>query len=638
MLPPLLTFATLLTVGAPGDTTRWIVSNHGRRAGDLTVVRSADSIVARFVFTDRNRGTRIETRYRIGADGRTIGGEARPVLADGRAGDPIDAFQIVGDSVLTGTMRLKHDTAAWTGLRSGTPWEQAQLARFLLGRPERSARLLPAGNARAEVVADTVLQTAAGSERVRLVMTYRGRSPVPSGVWLDQRGELVASDVQWFITVRENATPLLPVLRAIELRWRDQQGEAVATRVRTPVSGLLVLKGANVFDSESGTMRPKQTIIAQGDRILRIGDADSIAVPPGSTVLDVAGKTILPGLWEMHTHLQVSNQSSGSLLQLAQGLTTVRDLASDLDVAVSQRDRERAGKLASPRVILGGFLEGPLRWAGPTEAIAGNEAEARAWVAKYDSLGYRQIKLYNVLHPDLVPVIAAEAKRRGMLLSGHIPRGMSIRSAVSLGYDEIQHAAFLFADFFPDSLYLPQMRAYSAVATAVAPTFDVDSPGMTDLIRFLAERRTVIDGTFNLWIGGGASIVGAGGSTNQNRADSAYVRLIRRLYDGGVRLVAGTDNSTGSTYRRELEMYARAGIPNAKVLQIATIDAARFMKEDADYGSLAAGKVADLIVVDGNPLERLGDLSRVETVVRGGRVYRVADLLTAVGSAAPPSR
>jgi imidazolonepropionase-like amidohydrolase len=79
-------------------------------------------------------------------------------------------------------------------------------------------------------------------------------------------------------------------------------------------------------------------------------------------------------------------------------------------------------------------------------------------------------------------------------------------------------------------------------------------------------------------------------------------------------------------------MYALAGIPAPRVLQIATIDAARFMKEDADYGSIAPGKVADLVIVNGRPAERIGDLAMIETVVRGGRVYRVTDLLTAVGS------
>jgi imidazolonepropionase-like amidohydrolase len=101
------------------------------------------------------------------------------------------------------------------------------------------------------------------------------------------------------------------------------------------------------------------------------------------------------------------------------------------------------------------------------------------------------------------------------------------------------------------------------------------------------------------------------------------------VFAAGVTLVAGTDNSTGLTYRRELEMYERAGIRVPTILQIATIGAARFMKDDRDYGSISVGKVADLIIVNGKPAERISELQKVETVVRGGRLYRVLDLLAA---------
>ncbi|MBM3907668.1 MAG: amidohydrolase family protein [Gemmatimonadetes bacterium] len=635
MLLPLLALAGALL---PTDSTRWIVSNHGREAGDLVVVRTADSAIVRWVFTDRNRGTRVEMRYRLNANGEPVSGEQRPVLADGTAGTPTDGFEVGADSVWYGTpgsprrMAVKRNPTSYVGARGGTPWEQAALARFLLAQPSRAASVMGTGSARAEVIADTTLRLGSRRQRARLVMVYRNGAPTPTGVWLDERGQLLATDVQWFITVRPDLRPLLPSFRAIELKWRNAVGEAVAKRVVTPLRGDLVIRNGSLFDSERGVMVPSQTVVVRGDRIVSVGPDATAAVSADATVIDATGKTIMPGMWEMHTHLQVASQSVFGAMQLAQGLTTARDLASDIDVAVSQRDRERAGKLASPRIILGGFMEGPLAWAGPTEVLVSTEAEARAWVARYDSLGYRQIKLYNITHPDLVPVIATEARKRGMILSGHIPRGMSMQAAVALGYDEIQHAAFFFSNFFPDSLYLPQMRAYSQVATAVAPTFDVDSPAMTSLIEFLAQRRTVVDGTFNLWIGGGASVVGAGGSGNQEKADSAYMKLIRRLYAAGVPLVAGTDNAAGATYRRELEMYERAGIPRAKILQIATIDAARFMKDDAQYGSIREGKVADLLVVNGNPLEKISDLQKLEVVIRGGRYYKVSDLMAAVNA------
>lgn len=635
MLLPLLALAASAVAT---DTTRWIVSNHGREAGDLVVVRTADSVLVRWIFTDRNRGTRVEMRYQLNAKGDLVRGEQRPVLADGTAGAPTDGFEAGADTVWYGRNNgaartaVRRPPAAFVSVRAGTPWEQAKLARFLLTQPTRAAAVVGIGSVRAELIADTTLRAGSRRQRARLVMMYRNGAQTPNGIWLDEAGELLATDVQWFITVRPDAQTLLPALRAIELQWRNALGEAVAQRAVTKVAGALAITNGNLFDSERGVVVPAQTVIVRGDRIVAVGPTTSTPVPDGATVIDATGKTIMPGMWEMHTHLQVANQSSMSLMQLAQGLTTARDLASDIDVAVSQRDRERAGKLASPRIILAGFMEGPLVWAGPTEVLVSTEAQARAWVERYDSLGYRQIKLYNLTHPDLVPVIADEAHKRGMLLSGHIPRGMSMQAAVALGYDEVQHAAFFFSNFFPDSLYLPQMRAYSQVATAVAPTFDVNSPAMTALIEYLAKRKTVIDGTFNLWIGGGGALVGAGGSGNQQKADSAYMQLIRRLYAAGVPLVAGTDNSAGITYRRELEMYEKAGIPVPKILQIATIDAARFMKDDAHYGSITAGKVADILVVAGRPAERISDLQKLEVIIRGGRYYKVSDLLLAVGA------
>ncbi len=615
------------------DTTTWIVDNHGRRAGDLVVITRGDTVISRYIYTDRNRGGRVETRH-VMRSGRVVSAESRPVLADGTAGAPTERIEIIGDSIRTYFANGNSSIAAvpagaFVGLRNATPMDQAALARHLIAQANRTSAVAGGGSARAEIIADTTFRLGATRQRARLVMVYRGTSNSPSGVWLDDRGALLATDIQWFITIRPGLEPLMPAMRAIELKWRDAQAEALAKRLVTATSGTIAITGGNLFDSEAGVMRPAQTILIRGDRIIAVGAADAVTIPAGATVIDAAGKTVMPGMWDMHGHIQVASQAQLGAIQLANGLTTVRDMAADMDVAVSLRDREARGLLASPRAVLSGFIEGPLAWAGPSEATAATEAEARRWVERYAAAGYRQIKLYNVLHPDIVPTIAAEARKRGMRLSGHIPRGMSIEAAVGLGFDEINHAAFLFSNFYQDSLYLPRMRAYSQVATAVAPTIDVFSPQMTKLLEYLKAHGTAVDGTFNLWIGGGGASVGAGGSPDQAKADSAYLNLIRRLYAMGIPLIAGTDNVTGSTFRRELEMYELAGIPAARVLQIATIDAARIMKDERDYGSVSVGKVADLLIVGGNPTQRISELQRIETVIRGGRLYKVSELTTA---------
>ena len=565
----------------------------------------------------------------------------RQIAPNGLAGDPVDGFEIRGDSLRrtvangrggngTPPVAVRFEARSYLGLRSGTPREQALLANFLLTQPGMAATLAQGGTARAEIVGEATVPSGGGRKHVRLVMVFAGTSTTPSGVWLDDKGDLFATDVQWFITIRPGSEAALPALRAIEVRYRNAQAEAIAKKVVAPHAAALVIRNGDLFDSELGTMKPNMSVVIRDDRIVEVGPAASVSTPAGATVIDATGKTVMPGMWEMHTHLQLTNQSVGSLYQLAQGLTTVRDLAADFDVATSQRDRERKGLLASPRIVLAGFIEGPGRWAGPSDMIASDEAEALSYIANYDSAGYKQIKLYNLVQQDLMPAISAEAHKRGMRLSGHIPRGLSVPAAVLLGYDEIQHAAFLFSTFYQDSLYVPTMRAYSAVATAVAPNIDVDGQPMTDLIKFLHDHNTVIDGTFNIWIGGGASIVGAGGSANQQKADAAYLRLIKRLYDGGVTLVAGTDNSFATTYHREIELYEQAGIPAPQVLQIATIGSARVMRDDKEYGSITTGKVADIIIVNGKPAQQVKDIEKVETVVRAGRVYTVKGLMSAV--------
>ena len=639
LMIPILSVLAAATIAA--DTTPYIVLNHGRPAGEMLVIRDGESVTVHYRHVDRNRGQRVENRYRITADGRILAGESRPVgLIDGVPGEIADRFEIVRDSVRWGGGRGQPGAApvspdAWYRMRAaGTPYETALLAAFLTRQPGQTAKLLPSGTARLEVVADTTITIRGARQRARLAMIHSGGS-VPNAVWIDDRGDLIASEVGWFMTVRPGVEPVLSVLRAKELAYRNAQGAELARRLAPRPASALVIRNGDVFDAERGVMRPRTTVVVRGDRIVAVGPADSVQTPAGATVIDATGKTVVPGLWEMHGHLQHTSQSTGSPMQLSLGITTVRDLAADLDVAVSHRDRAANGTILSPREILAGFLEGPGAWAGPSEALARTEDEARAWVARYDSLGYKQIKLYNIIHPDLVPTISAAVHKRGMRLSGHVPRGLSVPAAVRLGFDEINHAAFLFSTFYQDSLYVPTMRAYSAVATAVAPNIDVESREMTSMIELFKERGTVIDGTFSLWIQEGPAGGRGGGAPqpvnpNVAKANANYLRLIKRLYDAGVTMVAGTDNSTSSSYHTELELYERAGVPAAQVLQMATIVSARVMKDDKDYGSITPGKVADLVIIDGRPAERIADLRNVNRVIRAGRAYVPQEIVTAL--------
>ena len=637
-----MSFVLALSLFVVADTSNYIVLNHGRPAGEMLVVTAGDTVVVKYHHVDRNRGPRSETRYVL-SRGRVVGGQTWSLPLYGPEpnprGEPQDRFEVVRDSVIwrtrDSTRRTPLGPSTYYRLRSFTAFDKAQLARFLLSRPDRTAQLLPQGTAKLEVVGDTVVRTKAGRMHVRFV-AIQGTRGDPSGVWLDDRNQLFADEVSWFIAVRRGWEDALPALRPIELRFRNAKGAELARKVApSPASAVAIVNG-DVFDAERGVVVPHRTVVIRGERIVAVGPADSVPVPSGATVIDAAGKTVMPGMWDMHSHLFPTSQTSRAVADLAGGITTIRDLASDLDIATSLRDRSQAGTLAAPHVVLAGFIEGPGRWAGPSEVIVSTEEQARAWVARYDSLGYKQIKLYNLVQQDLVPAIADETHKRGMRLSGHVPRGLSTPAAVRLGFDEINHIAFLFSTFYPDSLYLPQMRAYSAVASAVAPNFNVDSPDVTAMLDLFKQRGTVIDPTVNLWLsaraqGGNAPPNVGIPSTSDSlalRADANFLRMVKRLYDAGVTIVPGTD---GSSYNSELENYERAGIPAPQVLRIATLIPAQVMKEDRDFGSIAAGKIADVIIVDGKPAERIADLRKVERVIRAGRVYDPKGLKAAIG-------
>ncbi len=414
--------ALVIAAALATDSTVYPVLNHDRPAGSMIVWRRGDSVTVRWVFIDRNRGTRLETRYVL-RDGRIVFSENRAVLADESSGEPTSRFEIVGDSVRRWTAARSSVEAYHADAYYGTlttPFDETTLAQFLLRRSDHTTTLPNSSVAmRLEVVKETTVQTSRGRERARLVSLNRGTSDTPDMLWLDGGDNLLATQVGWFITVRAGAESALPTLRRIETEFRDAKAEAMNRRLMKMTSGTVAIVHGDLFDSERGIVRPRTTVIMRGDRIAAVGPDDSVSAPAGATIIDATGKTVMPGLWEMHNHMQLYSETLGSPMQLSYGITTARDMASDIDVATSQRDRADRGLIAAPHTILAGFMEGPGTWAGPTAVIVRTEDEARRWVAAYDSMGYEQIKIYNLVHPDLVPTIVAEAHRRGMRVSGH---------------------------------------------------------------------------------------------------------------------------------------------------------------------------------------------------------------------------
>jgi imidazolonepropionase-like amidohydrolase len=245
-------------------------------------------------------------------------------------------------------------------------------------------------------------------------------------------------------------------------------------------------------------------------------------------------------------------------------------------------------------------------------------------------------------------------------VSGHVPNGLNALEAINAGFDEIQHANFLFLNFLATKEDDTRTPLRFTKVAAKAGSLDLSSPAVRDFVKALAAHKTVVDPTLAVFEGmftarrgqidpgyapiadrlppqvrrgllNGGLPVPEGMDATYRASFAAMEKLVKTLWDAGVRVVAGTDGGAGFALHLELELYEQAGIPAPEVISLATIGAARVMRHDKEWGSIAPGKLADIVLVDGQPDVHVRDVRKPAVVIKGGVVYRSADLYRSLG-------
>jgi hypothetical protein len=648
---------------AEAPVRRYQVLFNGREVGHATLAVAADgSRRSHYEFNDRGRGPALDVQLVLSARGLP-----RSMTIDG-----VNYAKVAVDETLVADGGMVRWTAATdrgeAAVDSGFYLpaqslfdDEAVLARALRQAPGRRLPLLPGGEAWIED--DTVHEVNIAGTRRRLSrVSIAGLGFQPDTVWLDEDGELFGWVGRWFSLVPDGATAAVPTLIALDEAADDRRAAVLATRLThvPPAAGLAIVN-ARVFDPVRKRLVAGQTVRIVGDRIVAIGARGAVKLPPGTEVIDAGGKTLVPGLWDMHVHLW------GGLMHIARGVTSVRDLGNDLDGLDAAVDRFDRGVEIGPRVVKAGLVDGPGPFAGPTKLLVSTADEARATVDLLASRGYRGVKLYSSLPPALVPVFVDAAHRRGMRVSGHIPFGMSARQAVEAGFDELQHINFVFLNFLAGPGDDTRTPVRFKLVGSKATTLDLSSPEVASFIDLLRTKKTVVDPTLGAFeelfaarkgeLQPGLAAVAArlparvqrelrdGGAAATADDDKAYpasfralMAMVKLLWDRGVTLVAGTDSSyPGFALHRELELYVAAGIPAADVIAMATLGAARVAGADRELGSIAVGKRADLYLVDGDPLTDISALRRGVLVISRGRRFVPAEIDAELGVAPAPS-
>jgi imidazolonepropionase-like amidohydrolase len=424
-----------------------------------------------------------------------------------------------------------------------------------------------------------------------------------------------------------------PAFAGVASSWRKTTTAARFSAIRNDqrsvvprAQGTFALVGARLIDGTGKAPIDDAVVVVRNNRIERAGPRVTTPVPPGVVRVDVSGKTVLPGLWDMHAHV---GQPEWGPVYLASGVTTIRDMGGEFDVVTALRDAW-GQQLIGPRLLAAGLVDGP----GPGSfghVTAATPDEGRQAVARYKAAGFQQMKLYSLLDRPTSQAVIDAAHAAGMTVTGHIPNGLSMREIVEMGMDNVAH-----------------------LTVRDAPGSDA----LRDTIAFLKAHKTVIDPTlsWNELLGRSpttsiASFIprvehvapplrrmldaANGGNVAPDQARerlSRSLQIVKALHDAGVPIVPGTDKGVpGVSLAREIELYVMAGMTPMDAIRAGTAISAQVMGVANDTGTLVPGLRADLIVVDGNPLERIADLEKVTMVAAAGRLYDTASLWRAGG-------
>jgi imidazolonepropionase-like amidohydrolase len=412
----------------------------------------------------------------------------------------------------------------------------------------------------------------------------------------------------------------------------------------------IAIVGGTLIDGTGHDPIPNSVVVIEKGRITAAGPATSVQIPSDAQKVDARGKTILPGLWDMHAHFE---QVEWGPIYLAAGATTVRDCGNEFEFITAVRDAVAGGRGLGPRLLLAGIVDGTGPLALGVERVDTPE-QAKFWTDKYHDANFQQMKIYSSVKLEELKIVTGEAHRLGMTVTGHIPEGLNAYQAIDAGQDQINHISYV-ADIMMPPLPENATRLDRLKARA---NIDLNSPEAQKAVAFLVQHKTVVDPTVALFEFLTASTAKPPDSIEPGVAKVAPeleailaeagppspvaaiaeqsvqkdIAIIGALHRAGVPIVAGTDQTVpGYSLYREIELYAQAGFTPMEAIQAATIVPARVMRVDKELGTVEAGKRADVIILDANPLESIHNIRTVKYVITNGIMYNCAELWQSVG-------
>jgi hypothetical protein len=655
LTPILFAAAWLGATSAMAEVQRFAVISSGENVGHLFVDQVGDTVDVDYHVDNNGRGPKHKEHLVLGADGMprlwTIEGVSL-------FGARVDERFEQGDRMLR--WRSQADSGELPApapslyiANDDSPWSLALYANVLKAAPEQSLDVTPGGR----LTLTAVRSQAFGPDALPVTL-YRltGLELQPGYVMLDDAGRMVAEFSGSQITVREGLEATAPELMRMTAALEGERIHALQTQLAHSFDAPVRIRNVRIFQPETGVLSALSSVTVFGDRIAAIVPEPDTPTAGGDYEIDGQGGTLMPGLHDMHSH---STLQTG-LFYLGAGVTSVRDMGNANGFLLNLTRDIDQGVAPGPRIVRDGMLEGRSSYSVRTGLLADTLGEALEDVRWYGQRGYRQIKIYNSLHPDWVAPVALEAHRLGMGVTGHVPAFVTPDQAIEAGYGEIAHINQLMLGWLlqPGEDSRTTLRL---TAMARAADLDLDSLPVRRTLALMRVKGVALDTTAvalevlmlsragevppsavgyvdHMPIGyqryRRRSFVDIDSPAVDQTYKAAFQKLldtVKLLHDGGVQLLPGTDAGTGFTVHRELELYVKAGLTPAEALSLGTLRAEQYLGRDQSLGSIARGKLADLFLVPGDLTQDINAIRHIRMVMKGGVLYFPSEIHQALG-------
>lgn len=637
------------------EATVFTVLVGGTPIGALEIAPGDDGYTIDYEYRNNGRGPTLAETVTLNADGLP---QSWSVEGASTFGNPVaESYEFIDGEARwtdnTGENSAPLSEDAFYVPENASPYWLAIAARALMADEDGILPAIPGGELRLSEM-DALDVTGEGGDRSVTSYSIAGTGLNP--VYFLMHGENFFGVISPGFTLLEQGYEGEDErLRALAAEYGARRFEQIQTRVAREYDAPVRISNVRIFDSRNLTLGEPASVLVEDNRIVSIDGPD--AGRDGEVVIDGAGGTLVPGLFDMHGHMG----ETAAFLNIAAGVTSVRDMGNNNDVLDGLVENIRSGRVAGPRVFRSGFIEGRSPFSSNNGIIVESEEEAVAAVETYAARGdMHQVKIYNSMRPEWIPAVVEAARANGLRVTGHVPAFTNADAMIAAGYDEMTHINQIMLGWVleegEDTRSLLRLTALRRL-----PGLDLESAPVQATLDALVENGVAVDPTFAIHE---ALLLSRNGEispgvidyidhmpvSNQRSARSAWAdiatpeddvnyrgafdqvtAMLAMMHERGIFLVPGTDLGGSFSLHRELELYQTIGMSPAEILGWASWGMADYLGAGEDLGSIEEGKIADFFLVPGDPTADFKEVKTISLVVADGRVYFPSEIYPEFG-------